>query len=413
MSRFSVSLVTAALCGLFVNGYATPALAAFASGEWTETTLGGLSALVYVPTQGSPADRAALIVLHGCQQNNTALQQRGNFEDAAEEQNTIIVLPNVPNGGVIAGCWDYYGTNHDKNTTPHKEVIALTNALKASDQVDFVAAQIYLGGLSSGASEAMLVGCLAPELYAGIIASAGPALGTESFEIGFGATDGASAADVCEEFAAQSNQAGQLNSQIVVLLQDPQDPVVSSDYLDINEEAYRSILSSGAALSTQNQTQLSNLGVGGNGAGRFWNDATGPRLAVLAPTGVGHAWVAGAGDGRNTNFVAQANLNAAVFGVDFIRTNQRRTTGFGEPIVDAGAPDAGDPEPVDAGDEPQIDGGANDLDAGGNSDDTDGGTGDVDPPSCGSCDATSTSENMLGFAMLSLLALRRSRRAHR
>src|SRR5262245_12543363 len=127
---------------------------------WSTETIAEMRVDLYVPS----APKALLIALHGCTQDPDALRDRAHFEAPAEAHDAVVALPAVPNGGVIAGCWDYYGTDHTLDSRHDRYLVALVDALVGTYAID--ANQIYLIGISSGGGETAVMGCLAPDRFA-------------------------------------------------------------------------------------------------------------------------------------------------------------------------------------------------------------------------------------------------------
>ena len=96
---------------------------AFADGDrWQRTTLGDIDADVIVG-DGTPSDgygRPALIILHGCAQSASDIVSRTNLADVADAFDAVVVVPSVPDGGVYAGCWDYYGSSHSRTSSQRR-----------------------------------------------------------------------------------------------------------------------------------------------------------------------------------------------------------------------------------------------------------------------------------------------------
>jgi poly(3-hydroxybutyrate) depolymerase len=298
-----------------------------AHADWQTETIAELRVHVYVPS--SP--RALLIALHGCTQSPDALRDRGKFESPAEAHRAVIALPEVPNGGVIAGCWDYYGSDHSLDGKHHRYLIALVESLLSSMSLD--PNRVYLIGLSSGAGEAAVIGCLAPDRFAAIGIAAGPAVGTELSEFGTVATDRDTAAGLCRTLAGP--RADGFTSQLTSVIAGMNDFVVARGYARLNAEIMADVY--GAEIeSALDVTALPGTSPAGEGA--IWSDASGPRVSMIVADGLGHAFPAGEGDGLETGFVAQHGVAWPAYVLDFFEENNRR---LDRPVPpDAGTADA-------------------------------------------------------------------------
>jgi poly(3-hydroxybutyrate) depolymerase len=284
-----------------------------AGAEWRTETVAEMTVELFVPA--SP--RALLVALHGCTQSPEALRDRGNFEAAAEQHGAVVALPAVPNGGVVAGCWDYYGADHSLDGRHDRYLIALVDALLAGHPID--PRRVYLIGLSSGAGEAFVMGCLAPDRFAGIGINAGPAVGTDISEFGTVSTDRDSAAAVCRALAGA--RADGFETQLTSTIQGDGDFVVARGYNRLNAEIMASIY----GAETESSLDVTSLpGQMPRGEGAIWSDALGPRVSMILVEGMGHAFPAGEGDGLETSFVSQRGVAWPSYVLSFFEENNRR-----------------------------------------------------------------------------------------
>lgn len=95
-----------------------------------------------------------MINLHGCGQKADDLKELGNWEGAAEAHHMYVAIPDVPNGGVVLGCWNYYGRGHTESNNNNGNVIQLALSLRGNSNLHIDPAHIYVSGLSSGATQA-------------------------------------------------------------------------------------------------------------------------------------------------------------------------------------------------------------------------------------------------------------------
>lgn len=190
------------------------------TGTWSNETIAGMNVRTYVPASAPalPGGRALMVSLHGCIQTHANMQSGGNWQAVADDLEMVVALPAAPKGGVIAGCWDYYDTNHSSQSPARHDdnLLALTDTLLARPSLDLDPDQVYLGGLYCGAGETMVMGCLAPDIFACIGINAGPNVGTGSGQIGSVATTAAAATATCKNFACdrKSGFARQLTSVV-------------------------------------------------------------------------------------------------------------------------------------------------------------------------------------------------------
>lgn len=333
---------------------------------WTERTLGGMRTLVYVPSAESPrGGRGLLVVLHGCTQQPEAYRDRGGLTEPAEAFGVVIAAPAVPNGGVYAGCWDYYGANHTRSTRHDGPVLRMVDALLGDASLGIDPAQVYVAGLSSGGGEAAVLGCLAPDVFAGVGINAGPAVGTEASQIATVAANATMARATCRQLAGA--QADQFATQLASIAYGSMDYIVARGYGPVHAESLAALYANpaleGAPLAVDTLR-----GYQPRGTGEVWADAEGPRITRLEITGMGHAWPAGTGAGSELSFIASQGPSWPWHLLELFTTQNRRAGGGPLP-VDAGFDDQG--QPVDAGPRPDAAGPGPDAqvrDSGGASD---------------------------------------------
>lgn len=326
-----------------------------ARASWSSGSPGGVSTQVFTPSSTSSVGegRALLIVLHGCVQSAADFQSKGAFETPAEATGTVVALPDVPGGGVIAGCWDYYGVTHDRSSRHADDLLAMTTALLEDDALDVDPDQVYIAGLSSGATQALVMGCLAPELYAGVVVAAGPALGTESSQTALVSTTGAEAAELCTRLAGAHVES--LRTQLAVAVTGTMDFTVAQGYLDVHAEMYDLVY---GGLEPEAMNIQSLPGAMPTGEAEQWRDVRGPRLATVVLEGLGHAWPTGSGDGFEISFISPQGIDLAAFSMQWFRDHNRRVAegpiggGTGGSSSGGGGPAEGSDSGTSTSDEP-------------------------------------------------------------
>lgn len=333
-------------CRLIPILVSTVALPSIAHAQWETKQIAGMSVEIYTPAGQSPIGegRALMLGLHGCAQTGANLRQYGAFEQTAEDFGMVLALPTVPGGGVIAGCWDYYGAAHDRTTGHNAPLLELTETLRDDASYGIDPAQVYLTGFSSGGGQALIVGCLAPELYAGVAISAGPSLGTTVAQIAQVGTTVEQTVALCQQFAG--THASEFATQLAITFTDTQDFTVAQGYAQINADMYATLYGGGAMLTTGELDVASLPGTNPAGTGLTYDDGDGERIAFVTSMGVGHNWPAGAGMGGGTVYVANSGLNLAYFAAETFTANNRRASGDwdpgGEGSGDTGGADTGD-----------------------------------------------------------------------
>ena len=295
--------------------------AASAAGSWSQRTAGGMTVELYRPTTAPalPGGRALMVSLHGCVQTSQVLRNAGNWAATADEHGMVVAIPAAPNGGVLLGCWDYYDTNHSRtNPARHDDnLLDLVSALLADTSLGIDPDQVYVSGLSSGGGQAMVMGCLAPDVFAGVGIAAGPTVGTTSGQIGSVATSLAQARSTCRTFAG-SHAAG-FDTQVTSVVFGSADTTVATGYGTLNAQVMADLY---GATTTSSFSLAGLAGTNTAGSGSLWSDAEGPRVSLIRNTGLAHAWPAGGGPGGS--YVSTNSVDYPAYLTDFLFENNRR-----------------------------------------------------------------------------------------
>ncbi|NVB39105.1 PHB depolymerase family esterase [Pseudenhygromyxa sp. WMMC2535] len=337
--------------------------------SWSTTSYGGVSGSVYTPsTEGVIGEgRSLLIVLHGCTQSYSDLRDQGNWVDTAEDYGMVVSIPAVPNGGVYAGCWDYYGSSHSRSSGHAGAIMDHVDALLADSNLDIDPNQVYVAGLSSGAGMSMVMGCLAPDVFAGMGIVAGPTVGTSAFQISSVGTSASAGESTCLSLAGSAS--GSFATQMTSAVAGTSDYVVAQGYADLNAEIMSSIYADEAGLGSLSSSSfaVSELpGVSPAGTGTEYSDSEGPRVSLISASGMSHAWPAGDG-GSGGSFVTGTGIDYARYLAEWFSANNPR-------VVDGGSTDdGGDTTTDDGGDTTTDDGGDTTTDDGGDTTTDDGG----------------------------------------
>ncbi|RJG03399.1 PHB depolymerase family esterase [Noviherbaspirillum sedimenti] len=326
-AAFKHSLIATALLVPFAAQAATAGPGTWSGNQtWAADAAhgGNLTGYYYWPaTQPVHANgkRALVLVLHGCAQtaaNDVINGTDGgyNWKGVADQYGAVVLAPNAT--GNVAGyhCWDYYGTSHSRTAGHPGVLLDLINRFKNDAQYEIDPNQVYVTGLSSGGGQTMVMGCLAPDVFAGIGNNAGPSLGTTSGQIGsvpsgYTAT---TAKNNCLNLAGSNSS--HFSTQIASAIWGDMDFTVGQAYGPLNMDAMRMVY--GGSFTSASLT------VSGGGSGSKHTDANGKlRTSQIAVAGLSHAWPAGAG-GQNTNYVNNTKVHYPNYIMDFWFTNNLR-----------------------------------------------------------------------------------------
>jgi poly(3-hydroxybutyrate) depolymerase len=282
-----------------------------ASAAWENRTFRGSNVYVYFPASYTAQKSYPLMVnLHGCAQKGSILVEHGNWTGAADRFETIIVIPEVPNGGVIAGCWDYYGTNHTRTNRHNGFILDLVNELKSNLKIN--EDKVFISGLSSGAGLSMVLACLAPDVFKGIGLNAGPSLGTSSGEISRATIRLEQVRNNCETLAA--SVIDRLASQKVSVIYGNNDFLVDPNYNKLNARVFASLLKTDGEMNFD----LDQFpGTNTKGKGTLYLKGSQPLVSLIENTGLGHNWPAGQG-GSPRSFVSKNSLDYPYYLLSFL-----------------------------------------------------------------------------------------------
>lgn len=353
-----LALVTA---GLFFS------LSSFAAWNTSQQNIAGMGTWIYTPPDtGEP--RSMMLVLHGCAQSNTELKDHGNLEAAAIQHNAVIVVPyrlSVWTGNTPQNCWAYDGGDASQTSQHSDALINLTQQLVNDSALNIHQDRVYVTGLSSGGAMSLILGCKAPDLFAGVGAVAGPTVGSSQMMalqtpiIGPSINTGVSK---CTNLAG--NKFSSFDSQVTHItwgdmdkdadhpgpaygLIGPNPPgqiaLVSANYSRANVQVMQQIYS-----SSQFSGPLLVNSYGGNGADQFnsIDEVSGnTKVTYLAIDNVGHAWPAGHPArevGQGGIWMAQHDMDYPLYILDWFESNNIRDDD--EPVCQDGGVSPAPPE---------------------------------------------------------------------
>lgn len=296
---------------------------------WASDTVNGgaLTGYYYWPATAPvlAGKRALVLVLHGCAQTaagdviDDGSDQGYNWKDVADRYGAVILAPNATGNLYGVHCWDWARSSHSRSSGHAGVLFDLVNRFVGDPQYAIDPKQVYVAGLSSGGGQTMVMGCLAPDIFAGVGINAGPPPGVTTFQIGavpFGYT-ATTAANHCKNLAG--THAAQFATQIAGVIWGTSDFMVAQAYGPLDAAALRSVY--GGTF-----TRGAVVAVPGGGSNIPYTDSAGKlRTSEITVTGLGHAWPAGTG-GQNGNYVDATRVNYPAFVMDFWSRNNLRVT---------------------------------------------------------------------------------------
>ncbi len=277
---------------------------ASAKAQWEDVTTAGLSVLKYVPAPASDGTRSLLVVLHGCAQKNEHLMKAGNLGASADRYHTVVLAPQVPNGGVIAGCWDFYGDNHTRSDRMNGQILGLIQAALADRALNIDESRVFVAGISSGAGQALVLGCLAPDIIRGVGLVAGVALGHEAADISRPNIEAQTSKESCERLAGEHKD--KLLEQEVSIIYGTEDRLVNSEHSKLIAQMYSLMRSK----LREDRFSLEALpGENSKGVGTRYLDGDAVFMSLIENDGLGHAWPAGVKPQTRTPFVSGESID--------------------------------------------------------------------------------------------------------
>jgi poly(3-hydroxybutyrate) depolymerase len=301
----------------------------------TDTTNGGaLTGYYYWPATAPALDgkRALVLVLHGCAQTaaNDVIAGTSdagyNWKAAADQYGAVILAPNATGNLYSAHCWDWAATNRSRSYGHNAVLLDLINRFVSNPQYAIDPKQVYVTGLSSGGAKTMVLGCVAPDIFAGIGINAGPAPTVSTSQISMvpSGTTSSSVAGSCSSWAGTS--ASHFSTQVASVIWGTNDYTVAQAYGPLDAAAMRQVYG-----GTYTKGATSTVPTGGSNVP--YTDSNGKlRTSEIVVTGMGHAWPAGAG-GQNSNYVDATKVNYPAFVMDFWFKNNLRVARAAAPTM--------------------------------------------------------------------------------
>jgi poly(3-hydroxybutyrate) depolymerase len=288
------------------------------AGTWETRNRNGLQYHIFLPENLRSLNQVSLMLnLHGCAQQSDDLVKYGNWERAADQFSTVVVIPQVPKGGALFGCWDYYGSDHTDRNHDHGQLIDLITELLKDPKLKIDSRHVFVSGISSGAAEALLLGCLRPDIFSGIGLNSSPAVPSGSGDIAHPPIDGGGMASFCNQIAGVYKNA--LATQKISVLTSDQDYTVSPLHSKVIVDAFVLMDS----LQSSPQKMDLNLLEGNNKAGEgllYLNKNGKAQMSFITNKGMGHNWAAGSSSGAPGQgpFITQNSINYPLYLLQFL-----------------------------------------------------------------------------------------------
>lgn len=131
---------------------------------------------LYVPGSWSRSAAAPLLVLiHGCRQTPEEFARGTRIEAAAERAGLLVLMPDQKDSANPYRCWNWF----DRRTASGKGEAAIVAKMvrKVARRYGADPAKVVVGGMSSGAALATVLGVRFPRLVRGVFSHSGLACG--------------------------------------------------------------------------------------------------------------------------------------------------------------------------------------------------------------------------------------------
>lgn len=278
--------------------------------NWQEVESESISYWRYIPKKSKSA-RSLIVALHGCAQKNHHLKDAGNLEIFAEMTGSILALPQVPRGGVIAGCWDFYGTDHTRENRYHAALLSMIDELTKNTELLIDFSKVYVSGISSGAGEALVLACLAPHKIAGVALVAGVALGHEARDISKAKIEATESRATCEQLAGEYQS--QLSNLKVSIIYGSEDRLVDHNHSKLIAEMFEGMRRDVKKVEAD---LMKYSGTNSKGNETLYSEEGKVFMSLIENTGLGHAWPSGV-EGKKTPFVSQHSIDYPLYLMQF------------------------------------------------------------------------------------------------
>lgn len=137
------------------------------------------ASLVYVPEELDGEHARIVVVLHGCLQTPEAMSLGTGWNRIADQNNLVIIYPQVPSGSNPGDCWSWFLRENQSSQSGQLRLVR-DEVLKWKSLLQVPDAPVFVTGISSGAATtAGLLACFPKDFVAGAIHS-GPSYGLAS-----------------------------------------------------------------------------------------------------------------------------------------------------------------------------------------------------------------------------------------
>jgi poly(hydroxyalkanoate) depolymerase family esterase len=127
---------------------------------------------VHVPQGKRRQSMPLIVMLHGCTQNPDDFAAGTRMNALSDKHSCVVVYPAQPAAANLAKCWNWFNPDDQQRDYGEPAIIAgITRAVMQAYRIDD--RQVFIAGLSAGASMSVIMAATYPDLYAAIGAHSG------------------------------------------------------------------------------------------------------------------------------------------------------------------------------------------------------------------------------------------------
>lgn len=293
----------------------------FAHASWQDDqVIGGITVDVYVPYTSPKLNnkRALMVTMHSCggEAAQISMRESANWPPTADEYGMVVAVPLVPEDGEYGqGCWNVIGSDQTKESHANKKLLAMIDELINREELNIDPNQVYLTGLSSGAGQSIVTGCVAPDVIAGFGVVNGPTLGIKTPSDQSPTKE--SVTQLCDKFAGENKT--HFNTQIASILRGTRDPFPEKF---TEASAYAMSQMYGAEYPSVNKETIPDRG------SKIASLLNGKEvISIIEVEGLGHMWPAGQGTSGGGN-MDHSTINYPAYITKWFFENNRRVNTY-------------------------------------------------------------------------------------
>ncbi|ELR25152.1 esterase, PHB depolymerase subfamily protein, partial [Acanthamoeba castellanii str. Neff] len=269
--------------------------------------LWGLPKPLFVPSRTDEAS-PLFVMLHGCTQNPTDFAAGTQMNVFAEKYNFYVLYPEQTSSANANKCWLWWEPTSQARNGDNKLIADMTAKVISSYNVS--SSRVFVGGLSAGAAQSVLVAVAYPEVFAGLAVGAGLEWKAAESVIGaYTAMSSGGPSPAKQGAGAYAQEGAQARVQKVLVIHGTSDSTVQSVNGKQVVSQYATtldyVLGKGKSLGylTDVPTATTKGQVTGGRAYTLFEYAdTAPEsgqvlIKFLEVTGMGHAWSGGSSSG--------------------------------------------------------------------------------------------------------------------